>query len=330
MNVGVILAAGNSTRFQNEVPKQLYSINNKPIINHSIDILGQCLDEVIIVTNTYCYDKIKTHHTILINDVDDRIESIKVALDYIGDKKYNNILIHDVARPFITTDMISELLESSKTYKHSQYYLELVNGLVRKNDFGWEVAPREDFIEICSPQITEFELFKYIFNFCIWLFIYFLPWLGQYFECAFEKIVSLPKCFFWYILECISWVVYLPFRIVFWLIDYLFNIGLEQLIHDYFWCILEDIDKFIHDEGEGSLGTGIHIIHFPDSVMDKCYNCHIKPIGKKMPSTCNLNKKYCKFINCKNGNKCISTKCNAQINQYMEKPKSEGDTETNM
>jgi len=174
------------------------------------------------------------------------------------------------------------------------------------------------------------ELFKYIFNFCIWLFIYFLPWLGQYFECAFEKIVSLPKCFFWYILECISWVVYLPFRIVFWLIDYLFNIGLEQLIHDYFWCILEDIDKFIHDEGEGSLGTGIHIIHFPDSVMDKCYNCHIKPIGKKMPSTCNLNKKYCKFINCKNGNKCISTKCNAQINQYMEKPKSEGDTETNM
>ena len=164
MNVGVILAAGNSSRFQNEVPKQLYSINNKPIINHSIDILSQNLDEIIIVTNTYCYDKIKTDHTILINDVDDRIESIKVALDYIGNKKYKNILIHDSARPFITTGMISELLESSKKYQHTQYYLELVNGLVRKNDFGWEIAPRQDFIEICSPQITEFELFKYIFD----------------------------------------------------------------------------------------------------------------------------------------------------------------------
>ena len=116
MNVGVILAAGNSSRFQNEVPKQLYSINNKPIINHSIDILSQSLDEVIIVTNTYCYDKIKTDHTILINDVDDRIESIKVALDYIGNKKYKNIIIHDSARPFITTNHINDLLESSKKY----------------------------------------------------------------------------------------------------------------------------------------------------------------------------------------------------------------------
>jgi 2-C-methyl-D-erythritol 4-phosphate cytidylyltransferase len=164
MNVGVILAAGNSSRFQNEVPKQLYSINNKPIINHSIDILSQSLDEVIIVTNTYCYDKIKTDHTILINDVDDRIESIKVALDYIGNKKYKNIIIHDSARPFITTNHINDLLESSKKYQHTQYYLELVNGLVRKNEIGWEVAPREDFIELCSPQITNFELFKNIFT----------------------------------------------------------------------------------------------------------------------------------------------------------------------
>ena len=164
MNIGIILAAGNSTRFDNKTPKQLYLINDKPIINNSIDILSQSLDEVIIVTNTYCSDKIKTNHTILVNDIDDRIESIKVALYYIGDKKYNNILIHDAARPFITTDMISELLESSKKYQHSQYYLELVNGLAKKNDFGWEVAPREDFIELCSPQITNFELFKNIFT----------------------------------------------------------------------------------------------------------------------------------------------------------------------
>ena len=164
MNIGIILAAGNSTRFNDETPKQLYLIDDKPVINHSIDILSECLDEIIIVTNTYCSDKIKTKHTILVNDIDDRIESIKVALDYIGDKKYNNILIHDSARPFITADMISELLESSKKYQHSQYYLELVNGLVRKNEIGWEVAPREDFIELCSPQITDFELFKDIFT----------------------------------------------------------------------------------------------------------------------------------------------------------------------
>jgi len=164
MNIGIILAAGNSTRFNNEVPKQLYLLEGKPVINYSIDILSQCLDEVIIVTNTYCSDKINTKHTVLVNDIDDRIESIKVALDYISAKKYTNILIHDSARPFITLDMINELLESSKTNQHSQFYLELVNGLARKNELGWEVSPREDFIELCSPQITDFEIFKYIFT----------------------------------------------------------------------------------------------------------------------------------------------------------------------
>ena len=88
MNIGIILAAGNSTRFNDETPKQLYLIDDKPVINHSIDILSECLDEIIIVTNTYCSDKIKTKHTIIINYIDDIIESIKAALDYIGDKKY--------------------------------------------------------------------------------------------------------------------------------------------------------------------------------------------------------------------------------------------------
>lgn len=164
MNVGVILAAGKSSRFDNQIPKQLYPLNGKPIINFSIDILNQFLDKVIIVTNSSCSTQIKTDNTILVNDVDDRIKSISVALDYLQNKRYDNILIHDAARPYITSNLIHELLVSSETYKHSQYYLELVNGLAKKHNSGWKVAPRENFIELCSPQITDFEIFKHIFR----------------------------------------------------------------------------------------------------------------------------------------------------------------------
>ena len=31
MNIGIILAAGNSTRFNDETPKQLYLIDDKPV-----------------------------------------------------------------------------------------------------------------------------------------------------------------------------------------------------------------------------------------------------------------------------------------------------------
>ena len=164
MNVGIILAAGKSSRFNNSIPKQLYTINGKPIINHSIDILNQLLDEVIIITNSTCYSQIITNNKILVNDVDDRIKSIKTALDYLNDD-YSNILIHDAARPFITKDCINNLIESQKNNFHSQYYLTIVNGLAKINESGsWEIPNRDKYIQLCSPQITNFKLFKSIFR----------------------------------------------------------------------------------------------------------------------------------------------------------------------
>jgi 2-C-methyl-D-erythritol 4-phosphate cytidylyltransferase len=164
MNVGIILAAGKSSRFNNSIPKQLYTINGKPIINHSIDILNQLLDEVIIITNSTCYSQIITNNEILVNDVDDRIKSIKTALDYLNDD-YSNILIHDAARPFITKDCINNLIESQKNNFHSQYYLPIVNGLAKIGESGsWEIPNRDEYIQLCSPQITNFKLFKSIFR----------------------------------------------------------------------------------------------------------------------------------------------------------------------
>jgi len=160
MNIGVILSAGKSTRFDSEIPKQLYPIDGKPIIQHSIDLLSKHLDKVIIVTNSECSDKIIGN--VIINDVDSRLESIKVALDSI--ETCDNILIHDAARPYVTDWMIEDLLKSSNRNIHSQFYLPLVNGLAKKNFNGYEIPNREDFIELCSPQITKYDFFKHIFR----------------------------------------------------------------------------------------------------------------------------------------------------------------------
>jgi len=160
MNVGIILAAGKSTRFNSEIPKQLYQINGKSIIDYSIELLSKYLDDIIIVTNSDLSDKIKGN--VIVNDVDSRLESIRVAFDKI--KPCDNILIQDAARPYITESMMEELLESSKKNLHSQFYLPLLNGLAKNTAFGYETPNREDFIELCSPQITNYEIFKHIFN----------------------------------------------------------------------------------------------------------------------------------------------------------------------
>ena len=51
MIIGIILAAGTSTRFNSDIAKQLYFINNKPIIEYSIDNMIQLVDRIIIVKN---------------------------------------------------------------------------------------------------------------------------------------------------------------------------------------------------------------------------------------------------------------------------------------
>lgn len=160
MNVGVILAAGRSTRFDSDIPKQLYPIDGKPIVQHSIDLLSKHLDKVIVVTNTICKDKI--NGDVIINDTDSRLKSIKAALNQID--TCDNILIHDAARPYINESMILELLESSNHNLHSQFYLPLVNGLAKLTTFGYKIPDRNDYIELCSPQITKFDIFKHIFN----------------------------------------------------------------------------------------------------------------------------------------------------------------------
>lgn len=164
MNIGILLAAGYGSRFDSETPKQLYQINGKEIIYHSIDAMSHSLDEMIIVSNSCCCDKIKTESVVLINDVNCRLQSIKTALDYIGNKKVSNIIIHDSARPFITKDHIDNLLASSKKFLYSQYYLKLINGLVKKTDTGHEVVNRDQFIELCTPQIIDYGLYNFIFR----------------------------------------------------------------------------------------------------------------------------------------------------------------------
>lgn len=163
MNVAIILAAGNSKRFNQGTPKQLYTVDGKPVINHSIDVISEYISDIIIVTNSDCKQKISTDCKIVVNDVDNRLTSIKKAVDSIKNNNYQNILIHDSARPFITSQHIESLIVHSQKNYHTQYYLQLVNGLATKIGPHWQVANREDFIELVTPQITDFETFKYIF-----------------------------------------------------------------------------------------------------------------------------------------------------------------------
>ena len=167
MNSGILLAAGSGSRF-GTTPKQMYILNEKPVIQYSIDLLSKHLDRLIIVTNTLCFHSIlpfvPMNAILLVNDVNCRLQSIKTALDYLQHHRTANVLIHDAARPFISEQYILDLLESSKKYAGSQYYMKLLNGLARKKGETYKIVNREEYIELCTPQIMNYDLYDYIFR----------------------------------------------------------------------------------------------------------------------------------------------------------------------
>ena len=168
INIGILLAAGHSSRFE-ENDKQLYKINGKSVISFSIDLLSKNLDQLIIVTNSNNYSDISTlnpNAVTVINDVDTRTRSIGAALDYIYKYMENvkNIIIHDGARPFITQKYIDELLLASQSYSYVQYYLSLVNGLAKRKDSGYEIVDRKEYIELCTPVIADYKIYNNIFK----------------------------------------------------------------------------------------------------------------------------------------------------------------------
>jgi hypothetical protein len=137
------------------------------------------------------------------------------------------------------------------------------------------------------------NIFKWSFSFTGWFFSRYIPWFLQFVSCTFQKIMHLPKCFMWYGLETAGWIFYLPFRFLFWLLDEILFSGVSTITdaEHTFWKYLVELDNTIHD----GLGTGIHIVHFPDSVIETCYTCKIDayPPGPQFPYN-----QIQKFIKC--------------------------------
>jgi len=166
MNVAIILAAGNSSRFLSETPKQLYPINNRAVVSYSIDLLTKNFDQSVVVTNSRCYDQIKRFTPyVLKNDIDCRLKSIEIALSFFDEtSNIENILIHDAARPFISQENIDKLFDSQQYYPYSQFYLKLINGLAKRTNSGYLIVDRDDHIELCTPQLVNYDLYRSLFN----------------------------------------------------------------------------------------------------------------------------------------------------------------------
>ena len=119
-NYFIILASGQSKRFNSSKPKQFINYKNKALFEHSLEkaLDSKLFKKIILVVKSKKQIKINLPKNILIiNGGKERSDSSLLALKFIKKFKPNNVLIHDAARPNFSIKLLKNLVNSLKKNK---------------------------------------------------------------------------------------------------------------------------------------------------------------------------------------------------------------------
>ena len=119
-NYFIILASGQSKRFNSNQPKQYIIYKNKPLFEHSIEkaLASQLFKKVILVVNNKKKFKFKfSKNVVVIKGGKERSDSSLIGLKFIKKFKPTNVLIHDAARPNFSLKLLKNLIKSLKKNK---------------------------------------------------------------------------------------------------------------------------------------------------------------------------------------------------------------------
>lgn len=89
-------------------------------------------------------------------------------------------------------------------------------------------------------------------------------WTIVIFGDVIKFFTNFTGCFFWYMLDIIGKILYLPITFIIWIFDK-FGISMLKDIEKNVWEILHKISCKVYEF------TSIHLIYFPQNVINKCY-----------------------------------------------------------
>ena len=115
----ILLAAGDSKRFKSNIPKPFNMVNNKTLLEHSLDAFKDfsAIKKTIIVYNKKhkkYLDKLNLKNTATIVGGKTRQESTFKALKKIKKMNCTKVLIHDSARPNPSKNLVNKVIYNLK------------------------------------------------------------------------------------------------------------------------------------------------------------------------------------------------------------------------
>ena len=161
MNSAVIVAGGNGSRVSGNIPKQFIKIIGKEILSYSVNIFLKHpkIHEVIIVSHQDWIDTVSKNYPRckIVKGGEKRQES---SLNGVMATHSNteNVLIHDAARPFISSRIISDCLEVLNKCEGTAPVMDASNSMIKLSNGKATYVDRSKIYEVQTPQCFKKEL----------------------------------------------------------------------------------------------------------------------------------------------------------------------------
>ncbi len=153
----IIVAAGRGTRAGAGLPKQWRILAGKPVLAHTLAAFRKAgLDRLVLVLHPDDMSRAQLLNlagVTLVAGGASRTDSVRAALETLADAPPEKVLIHDGARPLVSTDVISGVLAALGDSVAAAPALPVVDALWRGADGQVVETPsREGLFRAQTPQ----------------------------------------------------------------------------------------------------------------------------------------------------------------------------------
>ncbi len=168
MTTGIILASGKSTRMGGKVDKAFFSLVNKPVVAWSLLAFEKCaaIDRIVLVVRK---DQLAASQAVVkmfgISKVNKivaggarRQDSVQAGLA-VCDVDTRLVVIHDGARPLVTPEMITDVLEPLKKVSAATLGQQVTDTikLCEKGTSVSRTVSRDKLWAVQTPQAFNFR-----------------------------------------------------------------------------------------------------------------------------------------------------------------------------
>ena len=161
-NCFIILAGGESKRFNSKIPKSFHIYKGKPLLLHSIDKAKNYkkFHKIVLVINKKhrsLIKKLKIKDIKIIVGGKTRAESSYKALKSIKNYNIKNVMIHDAARPNFSLQLLDKLNNALKQNDCVVPAVQSTDSIKQKSSNKIKNLKRENIYLIQTPQAFDYK-----------------------------------------------------------------------------------------------------------------------------------------------------------------------------